>query len=477
MTSNYPSGYDAFVDPTATDKLDSLTVPHASEHTALNDAVEAMQHTMGINPQGVFSTMLQRITNLEDTAEAEVLIATAAANAATNFSSLYLGAKSSAPALNNTGGALVSGNTYFDTTLSMPRIYTGSAWRNLIDGPLALASSTASTTLAVTQTGSGSALTVTSTGTSPAVKFTQTGTGDVLYVEDEASDTTVMRIKSDGKISIGGDLQIPGNDGTLSIKGDSDRFLMIEADTRAGVNLSGISSTAGTAPGVYGTHARGTYLIPTATVAGDALMGMWGSGHTGSAYSSAGLIGIYADSGGTVSASGVPGKLRFYTRDNAGTLAERLGIDKDGLFTGSGTSMGFWTSYTPVLSGTGWSIGTTGSVATGLYCKIGKTVHFRAQLRFGTSGATFGAGSIRISFPFAHRAGWSLLTAPALQAYGWNWTTSTWYVLQAVYVDDNTFQLYATNNANGALTSTTSTVPFTWAANHEIYVTGTYEAA
>jgi len=54
--------------------------------------------------------------------------ATNAATSYTNFNNQYLGDKSSDPSTNNTGGALVAGNLYWNSTVSEMRVYNGSAW-------------------------------------------------------------------------------------------------------------------------------------------------------------------------------------------------------------------------------------------------------------------------------------------------------------------------------------------------------------
>jgi hypothetical protein len=56
---------------------------------------------------------------------------TQAGNAATtytNFNNQYLGSLASNPTVNNTGGALVAGNLYWNSTVSEMRVYSGSAW-------------------------------------------------------------------------------------------------------------------------------------------------------------------------------------------------------------------------------------------------------------------------------------------------------------------------------------------------------------
>jgi hypothetical protein len=47
---------------------------------------------------------------------------------------LYLGAKSSDPAVDNGGGALVAGQIYYNTSSGLLRLYSGSAWANMLTG-------------------------------------------------------------------------------------------------------------------------------------------------------------------------------------------------------------------------------------------------------------------------------------------------------------------------------------------------------
>lgn len=65
MASNFPSGLDSFTNPTATDTLNSDTVPHAAQHADVNDAVEAIEATLGVDPQGGESTVGDRIGAIE----------------------------------------------------------------------------------------------------------------------------------------------------------------------------------------------------------------------------------------------------------------------------------------------------------------------------------------------------------------------------------------------------------------------------
>jgi hypothetical protein len=65
MASNYPSQLDVLVNPTASDQLNSVTVPHAKQHADANDAIEAIQTVLGLNPAGSYLTVKDRIVALE----------------------------------------------------------------------------------------------------------------------------------------------------------------------------------------------------------------------------------------------------------------------------------------------------------------------------------------------------------------------------------------------------------------------------
>ena len=53
--------------PTAADTLNSATVPHADQHANANDAIEAIEATLGVNPQGGSATVVARLNALDTT--------------------------------------------------------------------------------------------------------------------------------------------------------------------------------------------------------------------------------------------------------------------------------------------------------------------------------------------------------------------------------------------------------------------------
>jgi hypothetical protein len=61
MTTAYPGALDAFTNPTTVDALNSVTVPHATQHANLNDAVTAIETELGTNPKGSSASVKARL--------------------------------------------------------------------------------------------------------------------------------------------------------------------------------------------------------------------------------------------------------------------------------------------------------------------------------------------------------------------------------------------------------------------------------
>ena len=57
MTTAFPGAIDAFTNPTASDPLDSVTVPHAAQHANINDAVEAIETAIGTTAAPVLAKL------------------------------------------------------------------------------------------------------------------------------------------------------------------------------------------------------------------------------------------------------------------------------------------------------------------------------------------------------------------------------------------------------------------------------------
>ena len=65
MASNFPSSLDTFTNPSSSDAMDSVSVPHASQHSDLNDAVEALQAKVGADSSAVTSSLDYKVAQLE----------------------------------------------------------------------------------------------------------------------------------------------------------------------------------------------------------------------------------------------------------------------------------------------------------------------------------------------------------------------------------------------------------------------------
>jgi hypothetical protein len=64
MAINYPTSLDTFTNPTATDPMNSGTVPHATQHADINDAVEALEAKVGVDGSAVTTSLDYKVGQL-----------------------------------------------------------------------------------------------------------------------------------------------------------------------------------------------------------------------------------------------------------------------------------------------------------------------------------------------------------------------------------------------------------------------------
>jgi len=113
-------------------------------------------------------------SNAASSASSASTSATNAASSITSLNSKYLGAKTSAPTLDNNGNALVSGTLYYNTTNSQLYVYNGTSWDaaafsttgtvtsfNTRTGAITLSNSDVTTALGITPISAGSTDTLT----------------------------------------------------------------------------------------------------------------------------------------------------------------------------------------------------------------------------------------------------------------------------------------------------------------------------
>ena len=65
MATNFPTSLDSYTNPTSTDLMNSGTVPHATQHANINDAVEALEAKVGVDSSAVATSFDYRIGILE----------------------------------------------------------------------------------------------------------------------------------------------------------------------------------------------------------------------------------------------------------------------------------------------------------------------------------------------------------------------------------------------------------------------------
>jgi hypothetical protein len=136
----------------------------------------------------------------------------------------------------------------------------------------------------------------------------------------------------------------------------------------------------------------------------------------------------------------------------------------DALIGGTGSLSGAWTSYTPTWTG----ISSTGATSTGAYKQIGKTVFFQAKYVMGSSGISV-TGAITPSLPVTKKStSIPILTALFIDA-------GTGY--RSTIVLDTTLYAVDTSTTYSNAATPSNTIPFTWAVNDEVRVSGVYEAS
>lgn len=67
MASSYPGALDSFSNPTPTTLRDAAGgLAHDVQHANANDAIEAIQTTLGVDPQGTFTDVAERLDSIPD---------------------------------------------------------------------------------------------------------------------------------------------------------------------------------------------------------------------------------------------------------------------------------------------------------------------------------------------------------------------------------------------------------------------------
>lgn len=155
----------------------------------------------------------------------------------------------------------------------------------------------------------------------------------------------------------------------------------------------------------------------------------------------------------------ISGKVETITGSGTG----RLIIDP----SSAGSPFGAWLPYTPTMGGAGWTMGNATSVAA--YTKIGRTVHFRVIILFGST-TSFGSASPTVSLP---TTALRRVHADAMMVRN---TVGTFKMFARSTADGAATVTINGIGANGQSTVVSSTSPAAWAQGDTLEVFGTYES-
>jgi hypothetical protein len=168
----------------ATSATAAATSATASASSATASASSASTaSTQASNASTSASTASTQATNAANSATAAASSASDAAASFDSFDDTYLGAKSSAPSVDNDGNALATGALYFNSSTGALNVWSGSAWiaiqsdtdvkvsvsANDTTPNFLLAKLTAGTNISLTETNDGGneTITITNTGEDP----------------------------------------------------------------------------------------------------------------------------------------------------------------------------------------------------------------------------------------------------------------------------------------------------------------------
>lgn len=304
-------------------------------------------------------------------------------------------------------------------------------------------------------------------GSVTAPSITPTGdpdTGIYFSAADNVSISTggVQRLNVDsaGVTAVTGTITVDRSDGGTSIDGPlSTRF-------RANVSqVGGINDMV--------VRARGTNAAPTTSALFDeiAKTSYYGWGTTNLA--KAAEIRVYVREP-TPSDTAMGTEISFATSPIGGVVpVERMIIGAGGLLSGTGTSLGAWTAYTPTITASGgFSIG-NGTV-TAHYSQIGKTVTVRIRVRWGTTTA-WTSGFLVVSLPISAR---SVNGNPEVGLTGYVYDASTFFNWDLKILSNDASSVALAYRASATdVPNLGPAAPMTWTTSDMFGIFGTYEAA
>jgi len=327
MSTNYPGALDSFVNPTATDTLDSATVPHAAQHDNINDAMSAVQVTLGVNPQGGSATVVARLTAIESSVSGK----------AANNQTFYIGTTSTAinrsSASQTLNGVSIDGNAATATSATTAGNLSGTqtakfvyAAPNGADGTASFRALVASDIPTLNQDTTGNAGTVTNGVYKNAANTFTTGT---QIIATGADGTVGLKVQRNSATQSADIVQVTQSDGTTVLAKIAANGAIT---TASGVTASGTITTSGN---ITTTGSGSITSATNVTAAGFTSTGTYAV-LLGSAGSTGGNL-VFATTGGTQSLIAATGATGSQTLPStAGTLLNSASaIDVSKITTGT----------------------------------------------------------------------------------------------------------------------------------------------
>jgi hypothetical protein len=234
------------------------TAQAASEASALAasdyaDAASVSQIAAAASESGASDYALAASDYADAASVSQIAAASSASDTATlydNFDDRYLGAKTSAPTVDNDGNTLLTGALYFNSSTSLMKVWSGSAW---LDAYASLSGAVTSVSATAPIQSSG--------GTAPTVSITQATTSTNGYVSStdwntfngkQASLVSGTNIKTVGSQSLLGSGDVTFSSiSPITTTGDIIIGTATNTSSRLGAGASGYlltSNGAGTAP-------------------------------------------------------------------------------------------------------------------------------------------------------------------------------------------------------------------------------------
>lgn len=464
-------------------------------------------------------------TSATNAATSETNAASSAASAAASYDSFddrYLGPKSTAPAVDNDGNALLVGALYFDTTLNSMRVYDGSVW-------MSAGSSVNGTSRRYKYVATAAQTTFTGVDANGATMAYDPGYLDV-YLNGSRLDASDYTANSGSSIVLGvaasvndelnivcfgtfavathvlksgdtmtGQLTVP----TLAVSGGTANGVAYlngskVVTTGSALQFDGTNLGLGTTPSAW-TVGKNLQLGAAAIISGQAantslveIGANWyyGSGGNIKYINSDYASDYYQYQGKHVwwsAASGTAGATATTTIVmTQGGIGNTLALQ--GAATVAGIGISFPSSqlassdantlddyeegsWTPIFTINGTDSGATWSAKIGKYVKVGKVVYLWAYL-YTTSGRGSGTGPVRIeSLPFACEGG-SLSNYHVVDARaGISWSGGGAGLPYLYMPTSNSYlQFYSTSNSTSSSTAALDQSNFSASGGIEINV-------